>query len=373
LISGFLRKTIGEEQILMKKTITDTYIRIATVVIAAMTLFIFTGASFADEIDARAAVLIDGQSGKILFAKNPNARLQPASTTKLVTAMVTLDSMDPETVVTISKNAAMTPSVSPRLRVGEKLTIRDLLSLALIRSVNSAAVALAEATAGSEDRFVRLMNDKVQTIGADNTMFINASGLPGEGQHITAFDLALIMKEALRYPVIREIINTRTSKVFTEDGRGLMVRNTNHMLWNDEDVVGGKTGFTRSAGHCLAFAVQKGDTTLVATLLGETNRSKIWTNSSTLLAFGDDVLTGKRQPQIYYTVDAEAPFMLAAKRKSYDKRGKYKHLVSKKKVTKERARAEYSQKKNAKKAIAQLKNKKKTAAAKKGKRKTARA
>jgi D-alanyl-D-alanine carboxypeptidase (penicillin-binding protein 5/6) len=348
------------------------YTRVFAAVVIALTFSIFSGFSYADDIDARAAVVLDGQSGKILFAKNPNARLQPASTTKLVTAMVTLDRMSPDTVVTISRHAATTPSVSPRLRVGEKLTIRDLLNLALIRSVNQAAVALSEAVSGSEDRFVGLMNDKAKAVGADNTEFINASGLPGEGQHITAFDLALIMNEALRYPLIKEIINTRMSKVFTEDGRGLTVRNTNHLLWNEEDIVGGKTGFTRSAGHCLAFASQKGDSLMIATLLGETNRSKIWTNSTTLLAYGEEVLVGKRQPQIYYTVDAEAPFMLAEKRKVRDKRGKYKHLVSKKRVLKEKSKSTYSAKKHSARAIAQLKNKKRVAVAKKAKRKTAR-
>jgi D-alanyl-D-alanine carboxypeptidase (penicillin-binding protein 5/6) len=293
-------------------------------------------------------VVLDGQSGKILYAKNPNTRLQPASTTKLVTAMVVLDRMDPGTVVTVSKEAARTPSIAPRLRAGDKLTIRDLMRLALIRSVNAAAVALAEAVSGTEQEFVQLMNEKVRAIGAENTEFINASGLPGEGQHITAFDLSLIMKESLRYPVVREIINTRMDKVYTESGRGLSIRNTNHLLWNDDDVVGGKTGFTRSAGHCLAFAVQKGDTVIVASLLAETDRSKIWDNSATLLAFGEEVLTGKRQPEIYYTADAEAPFMMAAKSKSYQKRAAYKQLASNK-ATKYRSNGEGPAKKQVKK------------------------
>jgi len=362
----------------MKKTTTNAYIHFAAAFVALFALCFFSGPSFADDIDARAAVLIDGHSGKILFAKNPNAKLQPASTTKLITAMVAIDKLDLETVVTISKNAASTQSVSPRLRPGEKLTVRDLLSLALIRSVNSAAVALAEAVSDSETRFVRLMNEKARAIGADNTKFINASGLPGPGQHITAFDLALIMKEALRYPVIRETITTRTGKIYTEEGRSLSVRNTNHMLWNDEDALGGKTGYTRSAGHCLVFASQKGDSLLVASLLGESNRSKVWDNSATLLAFGEEVINGKRQPQIYYTIDAETPFMLAAKRKSYEKRGKYKHLVSKKKVVKERGKPERVSKKDSKKdrvaklAKSKINNKKKSSAANKGKKKKTR-
>jgi D-alanyl-D-alanine carboxypeptidase (penicillin-binding protein 5/6) len=332
----------------MKRTDIKKYIYSAAVFAAVFASALFPCRSSADDIDARAAVVIDGQSGKILFAKNPNVKLQPASTTKLITAMVTIDNLNPETVVTVSKNAANTPSVSPRLRPGEKLTVRDLLSLALVRSVNSAAVALAEAVSGSETRFVHLMNEKAAAIGADNTRFINASGLPGPGQHITAFDLALIMKEALRYPLIKETINTRTAKVVTEEGRSLSLRNTNHMLWNDEDALGGKTGFTRAAGHCLVFASQKGNTLLVASLLGESVRSKVWDNSATLLAFGEEVLKGNRQPQVYYTINSDSHTLVAEKRsKSVEKRGRYKRLVSKKKVIRERNRPVQVSKKEA--------------------------
>jgi serine-type D-Ala-D-Ala carboxypeptidase (penicillin-binding protein 5/6) len=268
-----------------------------------------------DNIRARAAVVLEGNTGKILYAKNPNTRLQPASTAKLVTAMVVFDRLDPDTVVTVSKEAARIPTVSPRLRPGEKLTVRDLLNLTLIRSVNSAAVALAEAVAGSEKDFVPLMNEKVKAIGAENTAYINASGLPGEGQHITAYDLSLIMKKALRYPGIREIINTRLNRIYTENGRGLFVRNTNHLLWNDDDVVGGKTGFTRSAGHCLAFAVQKGEGVLITSILGESVRGNIWQDSNMLLRAGEDVLANRRAPELYYTADAEDPIKVVTSKK----------------------------------------------------------
>ncbi|MBI3592553.1 MAG: D-alanyl-D-alanine carboxypeptidase, partial [Nitrospirae bacterium] len=125
--------------------------------------------AYAEEIGARAAVVIDGATEKILYAKNPNWKLPPASTTKLVTAMVVLDRVNPESVLTISETAAGTPSVSPRLRAGERFTVREVLHLALMRSVNSAAVALAEAVAGSEEAFTSLMNEKAASIGAENT------------------------------------------------------------------------------------------------------------------------------------------------------------------------------------------------------------
>jgi len=277
--------------------------------------------SYADDVSARAAVVIDGTSGNILYAKNPNVKLFPASTTKLVTAMVVLDRMDPETVVTISEEAARTPSVSPHLRAGEKLKVRDLLNIALIRSVNSAAVALAESVSGSEEAFAKLMNDKALSIGAENTRYVNASGLPGDGQYITAYDLSLIMKEALRYPMIKEIINTRAQQVYTEGGRKISVKNTNHLLWSDEDVVGGKTGYTRAAKHCFVCAGQKGDNVLIAAVLGESVRSELWHDASTLLARGEDVLSKKREPEIYYTSVSETPVVYASQKLKKKQKG----------------------------------------------------
>ena len=301
----------------------------------AMLLFavlFMAAASYADDISARAAVVIDGTSGNILYAKNPNVKLFPASTTKLVTAMVVLDRMDPEAVVTISANAANTPSVSPRLRAGEKLKVRDLLNIALIRSVNSAAVALAESVSGSEESFAKLMNEKALSIGAENTRYINASGLPGDGQYITAYDLSLIMKEALRYPMIKEIINTRAQQVYTEGGRKIFVKNTNHLLWSDEDMVGGKTGYTKAARHCFVCAGQKGDSVLIAAVLGESVRNELWHDASTLLTRGEDVLGKKREPEIYYSSISQSPIVYASqkvKKKQKVSKSKAAHKGSK--------------------------------------------
>jgi len=123
--------------------------------------------------------------------------------------MIALDNLDLEQKVIISKKSAMTPGVTPRLIKGEAYKVRDLVYLALMRSVNAAAVALAEATAGSEANFVKLMNSKVQKIGAKDTRFVNSSGLPGRGQYTTVYDLTKIMSHALEYPLIKEAIHTR--------------------------------------------------------------------------------------------------------------------------------------------------------------------
>ncbi|HMK50822.1 MAG TPA: serine hydrolase, partial [Thermodesulfovibrionales bacterium] len=158
------------------------------------------GVSYAHDLQSRAATVIDATSGKILYAKNPDLKCPPASTTKLMTAIVTLDKADLKDVVTISRNAARVPPHKAGFKEGDRMTVEELLNAALIGSANDAAVALAESVAGSEQAFVELMNKKALSIGATNTRFINPNGLPGSGQYITAHDLAKIMDYALLYP-----------------------------------------------------------------------------------------------------------------------------------------------------------------------------
>lgn len=257
--------------------------------ISLATLILSQGISSASEISAKAAVLVDSLSGEVFYAKNPDLKLPPASTTKLITAMVALDKLDPEAVVTISKKAANTPSVKPHLTAGQKISVKDLLYLALMRSINGAAVALAETVSGSEKAFVSLMNKKAQGVGANNTKFINASGLPGRKQHTTARDLAGLMKESLNYPLISEIINTRI-KMLDVDNKQVLLKNTNYLLWSDDNQIGGKTGYTRAAKHCVVSASRKGERTLIVALLGEPVRDYLWEDAKTLLDKGYEML-----------------------------------------------------------------------------------
>jgi D-alanyl-D-alanine carboxypeptidase (penicillin-binding protein 5/6) len=300
--------------------------RLLTVQLFFVFLLLFAGGhalnnAYAEEVGARAAVVIDDATEKILYAKNPNWKLPPASTTKLVTAMVAIDNISPDKVITVSRTAADTPSVTPHLRAGERFKVRDILYLALMRSVNSAAVVLAEATAGSEERFAALMNEKVSSLGAENTHFINASGLPGPGQHITAFDLAKVMKASLQYPLIKEIINTRTKDIYSTEGRRIFVKSTDQLLWLDDDLLGGKTGYTRAARHCFVCAAQKGGATLISAVLGESVRDDLWHDSQILLNRGYDVITQKAEPMIYFSSAGESPVVLAAYKSGVSNKG----------------------------------------------------
>lgn len=236
-------------------------------------------------IPAKAAVVMDA-SGTILFSKFPRARLAPASTVKLVTAMVVLDRIDPGRTVAISPSAAKVRTIDPKLHAGEELTVRDLLYLALMKSINSAAVALAEAAAGSEQEFVALMNAKAREIGTESTLFANASGLPKGRQYTTARDLAVIMRAAIAYPLIREILGTREQVVATAGGRLLFLENSNQLLWLEENMIGGKTGYTGDARHCFVAAISTGNGVCYTAVLGARSRTSLWKSTDILAGIG---------------------------------------------------------------------------------------
>ncbi len=238
-------------------------------------------------IPAKAAIVMD-EAGAVLFAKYPDAKLAPASTVKLMTAMVALDRLDPDKRVRISRNAAAVRSIRPRIRRDEEMSVFDLLHLALMKSINSAAVAIAEAAAGSEQNFVALMNQKAKEIGAKDTLYANASGLPKGAQYTTARDLALIMKHALSYPLIKEIIGKKGSLITTAGGREIFVANTDDLLWHKDNVIGGKTGYTGDARHCFVGAVNTERGPIITAVLGARSRACLWRSALILVELGTD-------------------------------------------------------------------------------------
>jgi len=283
--------------------------------------------AYAEEIQSRAAVVMDASTGRVLYAKNPELRLMPASTTKLMTALVVIEKARLTDVVTVSRNAANAAPTRSGLRAGDKVTIETLLYAALMKSANDAAVALAEAVAGSEEEFVALMNMKAMAIGANDTHFINANGLPGRGQYITAYDLSKIMRHAIRYPVLKEILGTRITEIATETGKTMYIKNTNKLLWSDEELLGGKTGYTNQARHCFVCAGERGNETLIVALLGSPRRDLLWKESETLMEVGSRVMNNNEEPVVYLTrADYDAANLTKA---SYTKKTSLK--VSKKK------------------------------------------
>ena len=239
---------------------------------------------FAEIIKSRAALTIDASTGEILFSKNSNWRLPPASTTKLMTAIVAIENENLSTVVTISRKASRAARTKAGLKEGDRVTIEGLLYAALLGSANDAAVALAEVVSGSEQRFVPLMNEKALSIGAEDTKFINATGLPGDGQYTTALDLSKILSYALRLSKLREIIGTPEAKIKTEKGKVFSLKSTDKLLWSDEKIIGGKTGYTRKAGHCFVGAAQGDTKTILVAILGSPSRKNLWTETEKLVS-----------------------------------------------------------------------------------------
>jgi D-alanyl-D-alanine carboxypeptidase (penicillin-binding protein 5/6) len=334
-------------------------------------------AVYANDIQSRAAVVMDSATGRVLYAKNPELRLMPASTTKLMTAMVVIEKANLTDIVTVSRNAANTAPTRAGFRAGDRVTIEMLLYAALLKSANDAAVALAEAVGGSEEKFVKLMNRKALAIGANDTHFINPNGLPGKGQYITAYDLSKIMRHAIRYPVLKGILGTRITEIATETGKTMQVRNTNKLLWSDEDLLGGKTGYTNQARHCFVCAGERGNETLIVALLGSPRRDLLWKESEELMGFGARVLSNAEESVVYLTrADYDAANVTNATytkksgvRATKKHKGKKKKYVVKAKKTSKKKHVVTAGKKTSKKKHLAVNKKSKNKIAKNNKQK----
>jgi len=254
----------------------------------------FLSTTFSQTINSRSAIVMDMSTERILYAKKPERRLPPASTAKLMTAIVAMEKADLSDVVTISKNVSQARPSKVGFQKGDKVTVEKLLYAALITSANDAAVALAEAVAGSEKHFVHLMNQKAISIGAKDTKFINSTGLPGAQQYTTASDLSRIMRCALSYSKIKEIIGIPAVELLTEKGKILFLKNTNELLWSDENLIGGKTGYTFRAGHCFVGAAERENEEIIIVLLGSPSRRHLWKETETLIDKGFQIIEDKK-------------------------------------------------------------------------------
>jgi D-alanyl-D-alanine carboxypeptidase (penicillin-binding protein 5/6) len=229
----------------------------------------------APEITAEAAVLMDAASGKVFYAKNPFQQRSPASLTKIMTALLAIEYGRLDEVVTISPRAAAVSEGSIiGLSPGEKITLRNLLKAALIKSANDSTVAIAEHVAGSEENFLALMNAKAVLLGALRTRFANTNGYTHPNHYSTAYDLALITRYALQNPVFREFVRTREDVVeWVGKPRREAVYNTNRLLHGGYPGLDGvKTGSTASAGNCLVATARQGDRRLISVVLHSQNR-----------------------------------------------------------------------------------------------------
>jgi serine-type D-Ala-D-Ala carboxypeptidase (penicillin-binding protein 5/6) len=236
------------------------------------------------KIAARGAVLMNAQTGKIIRAHNQDLPLPPASTAKVLTALVVLDQNRTSDVVTIPAEALRVSGASTQLTAGEKLSVGDLLHAMLLGSGNDAAIALALHSDGSIDSFVQRMNHKAHTLGAVRSRFVNPTGMPHPEQLTTARELALITKAALENSEFRRIVRERTYRWRSRGWQGT-IKNSNNLLSSYDGAIGVKTGNTREAGYCLVAAAQRAGQIYIAVVLKSGEKS-VWQDATKLLDYG---------------------------------------------------------------------------------------
>ena len=236
------------------------------------------------QIYAEAAVVMVADDQHLLFGKNPNVIMYPASTTKIMTLITALEKGKPDNLVVVSPQVAGCEGSSLELRANDKLTLREAEYGMMLVSGNDAAEAIAESVAGSIPSFVNLMNENAEKIGANRTHFSNPHGLPDPINHFTtAYDLALITAYGLKNPEFAQIVSTRDHEVRFLNGMSTHAHNTNKLLATYAGANGVKTGFTNDAGECLVAAAKRGNVQLIAVVLNSDYR---WQDAAKLLDYG---------------------------------------------------------------------------------------
>jgi D-alanyl-D-alanine carboxypeptidase (penicillin-binding protein 5/6) len=261
-------------------------------------------------LHALSALLLDASNNRVLYENNGYKEMAMASTTKIMTCIVTLENAKLDEVVTVSSYAARMPDVQLNINTGEQYYLKDLLYSLMLESHNDVAVAIAEHVGGSIEGFATMMNDKARELGCEHTNFVTPNGLDAEGHYTTAKDLAVIASYAIKNDKFIEITNT-SSHVFKEikKGRGYSVSNKNRFLYMMEGAIGVKTGFTGAAGYCFVGAIKRQDKTLVSVVLGcgwPPNKSLKWSDTKELMNYG---VTNYKERQIFEEVKLDPIFV----------------------------------------------------------------
>ena len=263
-------------------------------------LFMFSTNSYADNTEdlnllSHSAILIESNTGRILYSKDANMKMYPASTTKILTAILTIEKGNLNDITTVSKNAI---SVIPsgysiaRLVQGEQMTIHNLLEVLLVHSANDAANVLAEYISGSIDEFVILMNQKLKDLGCNNSHFMNTNGIHNENHYTTAHDLAVLARYCMKNETFKNIVSMSKCEIpATNKSDKRTYSSTNDSLLSTspyyrEDCVGIKTGFTSQANYCIVSSFKKDNISLIAVVLSSPNLEARYSDLDTLKSYG---------------------------------------------------------------------------------------
>lgn len=251
----------------------------------------------APDIVGKSAILINPITGTILYEKDSHKKMYPASITKIMTALLTLENckMNEEIIYSKKNIESLTWEDSNiDCKVGEKMTVKDGLYALMLASANETATALAEHISGSTENFTKLMNDRAKQAGATDTHFANANGLHDDNHFVTAYDMAMIMNDAIKYPAFLDVIhateytipaNNKRKKPYPSIQRHMMIHPTSQYF--DADVIGGKTGYTDQAGKCLVTYAKRGNVPLICVVL-KSDGDVVFEDTKKLLDYGFD-------------------------------------------------------------------------------------
>jgi D-alanyl-D-alanine carboxypeptidase (penicillin-binding protein 5/6) len=239
------------------------------------------------ELNATAAILINGRTGEVLWGKEIDRRMHPASTTKIMTAILLLENASLDEIATVSSQAACTSGSSLYLTEGQSISITDLLFAIMIHSANDAAVVAAEHVAGSIPAFAAMMNQKALQAGARYSQFVNPHGLTESGHLTTAYDLAMIARYAMKNPLFRQIVATESYPISWSEGEGRLLLNKNSLLGRYEGILGIKSGYTVEAQRTFVAAAERNGMELIAVVL-QSKGSGVWEDAEVLLDYGFD-------------------------------------------------------------------------------------
>jgi len=231
------------------------------------------------KISSKSAIIIDAESGEILYALSPDLPRQPASTIKVLTAMIALKSLDTKDLVRVSRKASQMPSSKVYLDTRKSYMVNDLINAVLLASANDASVALAEKIGGSEKQFTEMMNLRARLWGAKNTVCRTATGLTAKGQHSTARDLATIFRHAMQDDEFAK----RMGRVKLRTSYGKLLRNHNKALWKVEGAEGGKTGYTSAARQTYVGQFSRDEGRIIVAIMGS---ETMWSDVQKLVDYG---------------------------------------------------------------------------------------
>ncbi|MDD2446813.1 MAG: D-alanyl-D-alanine carboxypeptidase [Tissierellia bacterium] len=262
--------------------------------------------SFAElDVTCKSALLMDFNTGNVIFAQNEHEKLPPASVTKIMTLLLAMEAIDSgklkmDDKIVVSQYASSMGGTQVYLEQGEVQIVEDLIRAVSIRSANDAAVALGEGISGTNEGFINLMNERAKSIGMNNTNFVNSSGLPVENHYTTAYDVALMSRELMKHSSIEKHLTTYMEDILVGKGKDdtqVMV-NTNKLIRDYEGTTGIKTGSTNEAKYCVSASAKRGDLHLIAVILGAETSAVRFNEAIKLLDYGfanyDSIPIGKK-------------------------------------------------------------------------------